>query len=127
MRIARGRTRGGMKSMQMLDSKPGRLDPRKRLSAQQVRISLGASADAMRRALGLTVRQIATGLGWTVGLVESFLAGKMTPSEGQHADLARWAKECRKKMEAEAAACQAPYELASLAQRRVAASRKRDG
>lgn len=118
-KIARGRTKGSMRHLQMLDSKPGRLDPRKRLSAAQVRVKLGASADAMRCALGLTVRQMASGLGWTVGLVEAFLAGKLTPSEGQNADLARWAKECRKKMQDEAAACKGPYELAALAQKRA--------
>ncbi len=94
MKMHKGRTKGGRRHIQMLDSKPGRLNAERQAMAQQIRINLGLKTDAMRRHFGLTVPQLAAALGWTSSEVAKLIAGEMQPSKGQHADLSRWAKAC---------------------------------
>lgn len=74
------------------------------LTAGMQRHSLGASLDALRCDMGLSIPQLAARLGWTPGLLAALIAGKLTPSKGQHADLAKLARDYRKEKEAEESA-----------------------
>lgn len=68
---------------------------------QPARSGLGRSLDELRVHMGLSIPQLAAKLGWTPGLLAALIAGKITPSKGQHADLAKLARDYRKEREGE--------------------------
>lgn len=93
---AKGRTKGGRRHVQLLGP---RVLPE--LAAGLVRSRLGQSLDLLRSHMDLSIHQLAAKLGWTPGLLAALIAGKITPSKGQHADLAKLARDYRKEKEEE--------------------------
>lgn len=95
--------RGGISSYDMgaADARPKRtFRPRAAKPTPPAR-GLGRSLDELRSHMGLSVPQLASRLGWTPGLLAALIAGKITPSKGQHADLAKLARDYRKEKEDE--------------------------
>jgi DNA-binding transcriptional regulator YiaG len=78
---------------------PGQKRPRSVSAAAHGRRLFGQTLKRLRESLKVSVGGLARKLGWLPGDVEEIESGRMSPSAGQKADLAKWHAELKKGQE----------------------------